>query len=193
MSARSALAGFARQHFSFRLPKPLLTCANGASAKLAPFALQNGADGLAYGGGVDFVVRGQLEGQVAYPASGAVDQYDLAGVELFGDAEQLVLGAVCREADPLDPPLLFFSLGAVCTVGRGGVGGQDDGVLRALFEPFAVEGAGPALHRYRRGDDGAGVRKDTLARPVVVGDGPDVLGEEDLPRVAVLEVGLHVS
>src|ERR671920_1344035 len=185
MSARSALVGFARQHVSPDASTRKLTCANGASAKLAPFALQNGADGLADGGGVDFVVWGELEGQVAYPASGAVDQYDLAGVELLGDAEQLVLGAVRCEADPLDPPLLFLSLGAVCTVGRGGVGGQDHGVLRTLLQSLAVESAGPALHRYRRGDDCAGVRENTLARLVVVGDGPDVLGEEDLTRVAV--------
>src|SRR5919107_2352974 len=154
--------------------------------------LQYGTDGLTDGWRVDLVVRGEPDGQVAYPAPGAVDQDDLTGLESLGYAEQLVLGAVRGEADPLDSPLLFLALGTVRTVGRGGVGGQDHGVLRTLLQSLAVESAGPALHRYRRGDDRAGVRENTLARLVVVGDGPDVLGEEDLTRVAVLEVGLHI-
>src|SRR5215203_5856883 len=160
--------------------------------KLVPIALEHGTDGLADGRGVDFVVRGEPESKIAYTAPGAVDQDDLAGIEFLGYAEQLVLGAVRGETDPFDPPLLLLALGAVCAVGCGGVGGQDDGVLRTLLQSLAVESARPALHRYRRGDDGAGVRKNALARLVVVGDGPDVLGEEDLTRITVLEVGLHI-
>src|SRR5215207_2896171 len=153
---------------------------------------QNGADRLADAWGVYLVVRGEPEGQVAYAPFGAVDQDDLPGTERLGYAEQLLLRAVRREADSLDLPLLFLAGGAVRPVGRGGVGRQDHSVLRALFQPSAVEGARPALHRDRRSDDGAGVGEDALARLVVVGDRPDVLREEELPRIGVLQVGLHV-
>src|SRR3712207_7725207 len=43
-----------------------------------------------------------------------------------------------------------------------------------------------------RGDDGAGVGEDALARLVVVGYRPDVLREKELPRVGVLQIRLHV-
>src|SRR5215204_7533038 len=144
---------------------------------------QNGADRLADAWGVYLVVRGEPEGQVAYAPFGAVDQDDLPGAERLGYAEQLLLRAVRREADSLDLPLLFLAGGAVRPVGRGGVGRQDHSVLRVLFQPSAVEGARPALHRDRRGDDGAGVGEDALACLVVVGDRPDVLREDDLLRL----------
>ena len=83
----------------------------------SPPTLQHGADSLADGRGVDLVVRCEPEGQVAYPAPGAVDQDDLTRAQFLGDAEQLILGAVRGEADPLDPPLLLLALGAVRTVG----------------------------------------------------------------------------
>src|SRR5215204_2305530 len=153
---------------------------------------QNGADRLADAWGVYLVVRGEPEGQVAYAPFGAVDQDDLPGAERLGYAEQLLLRAVRREADSLDLPLLFLAGGAVRPVGRGGVGRQDHSVLRVLFQPSAVECARSALHRYRRGDDGAGVGEDALARLVIVGDRPDVLREEELLRVGVLQIGLHV-
>src|SRR5829696_6858854 len=153
---------------------------------------QNGADRLADGRGVYLVVRGEPEGQVAYAPFGAVDQDDLAGAERLGYAEKLLLRAVRREADPLDLPLPLLAGGAVRPVGRGGVGRQDHGVLRVLFQLPAVEGARSALHRDRRGDDRAGAGEDALARLVVVGDRPYVLREEELARVGVLQVGLHV-
>src|SRR5215204_540640 len=146
--------------------------------KVSNPSLQHGANGLADGGGVDLVVRGQPEGEVADPAPGAVYQDDLTWLQVLGDAEQLVLRTVRGEAYPLDPPLLLLALRVVRPVGGGGVGRQYHGVLRALLQALAVEGASPALHRYRGGDDGARVREDTFARAVVVGDGPDVLGEE---------------
>src|SRR5215212_9388935 len=157
-----------------------------------PLPLKDGADRLADAWGVYLVVRGEPESQVADAALGAVDQDDLARAQPLRYAEQLVLGAVRREADPLDLPLLLLACGAVGPVGRGGVGGEDHGVLRVLFEPPAVERARPALHRDRRGDDGAGTGEDPLPRLVVVGDGPYVLREEELPRVGVLQVRFHV-
>src|SRR3712207_6349385 len=130
-------------------------------------------------------VRVEPEGEVAYAAPGAVDQDDLVRRELLRYAEQLVLGAVRGEAHPLDSPLLLLAGGAVRPVGRCRVRGQDHRVLLALLQAPSVEGGCPALHRDRRGYDGAGVREDALARLVVVGHGPDALGEEDLPRVGV--------
>ena len=55
----------------------MLKCAIVTSFELVTIALEHGANGLAHGRGVDLVVRGEPEGQVAYPAPGAVDQDDL--------------------------------------------------------------------------------------------------------------------
>ncbi len=49
--------------------------------------LQHGSHRLADGRGVDLVVRGETEGEVADAAPRAVDQDYLAGAELLGDAE----------------------------------------------------------------------------------------------------------
>src|SRR5829696_5729850 len=93
----------------------------------------------------------------------------------------------------LDPPTFFLAGGVRSAVGGLGVGWQDHGVRWIVLQTPAVERARSALHRHRRGDYGTGVRKYPLACLVIVGDRPNVLPKEELPRVRVLQVGLHVA